>query len=197
MDFHHFQVCHFGNVLDTLRVGSTPDSWSKCFQTHRIHHQVKYWIIGRHYRASLIISVCAAGTDTVSQFQFLEAVASKIPAKWRKVGLSLGISSCVLDGIEKHRRGDCLECFSDVFTCWQQQSTPQSPVNWATLVTVLQSNYVGEEELSDTVRNMFIWHWIVCDYVCKCTNCCVMSFYNLHKIDDTVVRKAIYVNAKR
>ena len=102
-----------------------------------------------------IISVCA-DTETVSQFQFLEAVASKIPAKWRRVGLSLEISSSVLDGIEKHRRGDCLECFSDVYACWQQQSTPQSPANWATLVTVLQSNYVGEEELSDTVRNMFI-----------------------------------------
>ena len=99
------------------------------------------------------VDVCTAGTDTVSQFQFLEAVASKIPAKWRKVGLSLGISSSVLDGIEKHRRGDCLECFSDVFTYWQQQSTPQSPANWATLVTVLRSNYVGEEELSDTIQN--------------------------------------------
>ena len=84
-------------------------------------------------------------------------IASKIPAKWRKVGLSLGISSSVLDGIDQHRRGDCLECFSDVFTCWQQQSTPpQNPANWPTLVTVLRSNYVGEEELSDTIRNTFM-----------------------------------------
>ena len=100
------------------------------------------------------VDVCTAGTDTVSQFQFLEAVAAS--AKWRKVGLSLGISSSVLDGIEKHRRGDPLECFSDVFTYWQQQSTPQSPANWATLVTVLRSNYVGEEELSVTIQNMFM-----------------------------------------
>ena len=51
-----------------------PDSRSKCLQTCRIHHQVKYWrldantsivaailfsghpYIGRHYRASLIIA---------------------------------------------------------------------------------------------------------------------------------------------
>ena len=102
------------------------------------------------------VDVCTAGTDTVSQFQFLEAVASKIPAKWRKVGMSLGISSSVLDGIDQHRRGDPLECFSDVFTYWQQQSTPQSPANWATLVTVLRSNYVGEEVLSDTIQNTFM-----------------------------------------
>ena len=101
-------------------------------------------------------STSNADSDTVSQFQFLEAVASKIPAKWRRVGLSLGISSNDLDGIEKHRRGDCFECFSDVFTYWQQQSTRQNPANWATLVKVLKCNYVGEEELSDAVRNEYI-----------------------------------------
>ena len=94
--------------------------------------------------------------DTVSKFQFLEAVAIKIPNKWRRVGLCLGIGSSILDGIEKHRRGDPLECFSDVFTCWQQQSTPQSPANWATLVTVLRSNYVGEEALSYAIQNTFM-----------------------------------------
>ena len=78
-------------------------------------------------------------------------IASKIPAKWRRVGVSLGISVAVLDGIEKHRRGNPLECFNDVFTLWQQQSTPQSPTNWATLKAVLRSNYVGEEELSDSL----------------------------------------------
>ena len=102
-----------------------------------------------------ILFVCA-GTDTVSLFQFMESVASKIPSKWKRVGVSLGISMGVLDGIDLHRRGDPLECFSDVFTYWQQQSTPQSPANWATLVTVLRSNYVGEEELSDTIQNTFM-----------------------------------------
>ena len=101
------------------------------------------------------VDVCTAGTDTVSRFQFLEAVASEIPAKWRDVGLSLGISSSVLDGIDQHRRGVCRDCFSDVFTYWQQQSTPQSPANWATLVAALRSNYVGEEVLSDTIQNTF------------------------------------------
>ena len=99
-----------------------------------------------------ILFVCA-GTDTVSQFQFMESVASKIPGKWRRVGVSLGISMGVLDGIEKHRLADPIECFSDVFTYWQQQSTPQSPANWTTLVAVLRSNYVGEEELSDTIQD--------------------------------------------
>ena len=102
-----------------------------------------------------ILFVCA-GTDTVSRFQFMEAIASKIPAKWERVGVSLGIDQSQLDAIDLYRRGDPLKCFSDVFTYWQQQSTPQSPANWATLVTVLRSNYVGEEELSYTIQNIFL-----------------------------------------
>ena len=108
------------------------------------------------------VDVCTAGTDTVSRFpvsrfQFMEAVASKIPSKWKRVGVSLEMDQSQLDGIEWHRRGDCLECFSDVFSYWQQQSTPQSPANWATLVTVLRSNYVGEEVLADYIQNTFMY----------------------------------------
>ena len=72
------------------------------------------------------------------------------------MGVSLGMYQSQLDAIDQHRRGDRLECFSDVFTYWQQQSTPQSPANWATLVAVLRSNYVGEEELADTIQNTFM-----------------------------------------
>ena len=95
-------------------------------------------------------------TDTVSRFQFIEAVASKIPTKWRRVGASLGITVDILDSIKRNHRGNLLECFSDVFTYWQQQSTPQSPANWATLVTVLRSNYVGEDALGDYIENTFM-----------------------------------------
>ena len=81
----------------------------------------------------------------------MESVASKIPAKWRRVGVSLGISMGVLNGFDQHRHGDPIACFEDVFTCWQQQSTPQSPADWDTIVTVLRSNYVGENNLSYTI----------------------------------------------
>ena len=91
----------------------------------------------------------------------MESVASKIPAKWRRVGVSLGMSMGALDGIDQYRRGDPLECFSDAFTSWQHHSTPQNTANWGTLATVLRSNYVGEEELSDTIQNL-------CDYYTMC-----------------------------
>ena len=65
--------------------------------------------------------------------------------------MSLGISIGVLDGIDKHRRGDPIDCFADVFTYWKQQPTPQSPTNWDTIKVVLQSNCVGEKDLSDSL----------------------------------------------
>ena len=86
----------------------------------------------------------------------METVASKIPSKWKRVDVSLGIEQSQVDAINMHCCGNPLECFSEVFTCWQQQSTPQNPANWATLVTVLCSSYVGEKELSDTIQNTFM-----------------------------------------
>ena len=69
--------------------------------------------------------------------------------------MSLGISASVLNGIDQYRRGEPDVCFSDVFTYWQNHSTPQSPANWATIVEVLRSNTVGEEALSDNIRKKF------------------------------------------
>ena len=150
-DDHHVSIkVHFFHVACTVSASASATAQSS--STRSPPPTGEHVLSAGVYMLVHNVDVCTA----VSQFQFLEAVASKIPAKWRKVGLSLGISSSVLDGIEKHRRGDCLECFSDVFTYWQQQSTPQSPANWATLVTVLRSNYVGEEELSDTIQNTFM-----------------------------------------
>ena len=97
------------------------------------------------------MSVCA-GSDSISRFQFMESVASKIPAKWRRVGVALGIDAAVLDGFKMHRGGDPLECFSDVFTYWQQHSTPQRPADWSTLADKLRSNYVGEEQLCESIQ---------------------------------------------
>ena len=70
--------------------------------------------------------------------------------------VSLGIDQNQLDAINMDRLADPLECFNDVFTCWQQQSTPQTPANWAALVAVLRSNYIGEDELSDTIQQTFL-----------------------------------------
>ena len=94
--------------------------------------------------------------NAVQWFQFIECVASKIPSKWNKVGAALGLSQSRIDAIDRHRRGEPFECFSDVFKYWQSESTPERPANWATLISVLRSNTVGEEALAEHIQSTLI-----------------------------------------
>ena len=83
-------------------------------------------------------------------------MASKIPSKWKKVGVALGLSKSQIDAIDHHRQKEPFECFSDVFDYWQNESTPERPANWATLISVLRSNTVGEEALADHIQSTLI-----------------------------------------
>ena len=91
------------------------------------------------------VYLCAG--DTVSLFQFMENVAVKIPSKWKRVGVAFGLNQSQIDAIEK-ASFHAIECFSDVFKYWQETSTHKQPANWASLVSVLCSNYVGEKRLA-------------------------------------------------
>ena len=83
-------------------------------------------------------------------------MAAKIPSKWKRVGVALGLNQSQIDSIEKQRLADPIDCYSDVFRLWQQLSTPQQPVSWTTLVTVLRSRTVGEEHLAEFVQQTFV-----------------------------------------
>ena len=86
-------------------------------------------------------------------FQFNELMGSKIPSKWKRVGVALGLSQSRIEAIDNHRRGEPFECFSDVFKYWQSESTPDQPANWACLIKMLRSNTVGEETLAEHIQN--------------------------------------------
>ena len=105
-----------------------------------------------------VLCVCdfAGDSEEVSLFQFMESVASVIPDKWRRVGVALGIRHPQINAINTQHQGDAVNCFESVFHFWQQQSTPQQPVSWTTLVTVLRSHYVGEERLADSIKANFL-----------------------------------------
>ena len=92
----------------------------------------------------------------MSLFQFMESVATVIPDKWKKVGVSLGLCQPQINAIDAQHRGDPLDCFAEVFHLWQQLSTPQQPVSWTTLVTMLRSRTVGEELLANNLQEHFI-----------------------------------------
>ena len=116
------------------------------------------------YFSSILICISLLATcmfvnctgDIVSLLQFTECVASKIPNKWRRVGVALGLSQALIEAIDDHHRGEPFKCFFDVFKYWQNESTSERPANWATLISVLQSNTVGEEALAKDIQRTFI-----------------------------------------
>ena len=88
----------------------------------------------------------------------MNEVAAEIPCKWRGVGLQLGISQGVLDGIAANRLENINNCFSDVFTKWKNQNSLAHPYTWTTVVHVLQNPAVGESRLADTITKKFTVH---------------------------------------
>ena len=124
-------------------------------------------------RQNNVSHVCLCAGDTVSLFQFMENVAIKIhvPSKWKRVGVAFGLGWSQIDAIEKRCLADSSECYSDVFEYWQETFTHKQPANWASLVSVLRSNYVGEERLVEYIQETFMWH-CCCTFVydCWCVN---------------------------
>ena len=86
----------------------------------------------------------------------MESVATVIPDKWKRVGVALGLSQAQINAVEEHRLANPLACFAEVFHLWQQLSTPQQPVSWSTLVTVLNSRTVEEKCLASFLQETFI-----------------------------------------
>ena len=77
-------------------------------------------------------------------------VASKIPAKWRSVGIQLGLSSATLDSIQREnaiKPQACLDSFEQVFSTWEKRGP--NPYTWEVIIGVLRTPAVGEVALAD------------------------------------------------
>ena len=92
-------------------------------------------------------------SDPPTLVAFLENVAVEVPAKWRNVGIALGISPSKLDGFEQQHRGEPMRCFERVFQSWEQKG-PGS-FTWSTLFAVLEKKLIGEEVLAKSLRQKF------------------------------------------
>ena len=98
--------------------------------------------------------VADALSDPPKLVAFLENVAVEMPAKWRSIGLALGISPSNLDGFEQQHRGDPMRCFERVFQSWEQKG-PRS-FTWSTLFAVLEKKLIGEDVLAKSLREKFV-----------------------------------------
>ena len=80
-------------------------------------------------------------------------VASKIPSKWRSVGIQLGLPVSTLDSIQRENAGKphaCLDSFEQVFTTWEKQG--RSSYTWNTMIDALRKPAVGEGALANELE---------------------------------------------
>ena len=80
--------------------------------------------------------------ETEPQLRELDnEIVSKIPAKWREVGIQLGLPASKLDQISIEENNQCQSCFRKVFREWQSQNCHRS---WSIILLALRTHAVGE-----------------------------------------------------
>ena len=77
-------------------------------------------------------------------FDFIENVATVIPAKWRHVGIVLGLSTNTLNGIGD-RCHESQACYEAIFQEWKNG---QEQPRWERIVEVLQTKTVNANSLA-------------------------------------------------
>ena len=83
----------------------------------------------------------------VSLFQFVENVAIKIPSKWIRVGVAFGLNRSQIDANEKRYLAD-----DSVILMCSSTAKRHLLTSRASFVSVLHSNYVGEERLAEYIQ---------------------------------------------
>ena len=82
---------------------------------------------------------------------FLEQVAMKVSAKWRILGLKLGVETHELDEISRQiKDGSGVLCLERVVALWKDKADP--PYTWATVIDALKSHIVGEKSVAQDVE---------------------------------------------
>ena len=108
-DDHHVSIIVYFHVASTVSISSPSSATAQSSSTLSSPPTGEHVLSAGVYMLVHNVDVCTAGTDTVSRFQFMEAVASKIPSKWKRVGVSLGMDQSQLDAINMRRLADPLE----------------------------------------------------------------------------------------
>ena len=75
---------------------------------------------------------------------------SRVETKWMEIGLKLGIKPHILDQLKCNYANDGVKVLIvKVLQQWQKNITP--PFTWATIIQVLNSEFVGEHVLAKTI----------------------------------------------
>lgn len=85
----------------------------------------------------------------------MNLVAAALPAKWKLVGVQLGLSFAKLDEIESYFHGDCIHCFGSMFSEWEKMRHSDFPYCWDVLVNALQTPSIGENKVAEDIKSFF------------------------------------------
>ena len=100
-----------------------------------------------------------AGLDSEPELSdLMNEVATKIPGKWRDVGLQLGLDQGVLEGIALISPENTNHCYANVFIRWKNQNSTTHPYTWSTVVQALKTPAVGERRLADKIMSELSSH---------------------------------------
>ena len=88
-------------------------------------------------------------TSAVTLVDFLNDVAAKIPALWRAVGIQLGLSTEVLDGVGA---SNLTAAYERVFALW---SCPPALRTWDMVIMALRSSAVGQHHLAYSLQQKY------------------------------------------
>ena len=137
---HHCLLCSTSsNMFHTI------GGWWSYFQHMMIVFHINY-----------LIFVVFAG-DRPQLADLMNEIGAVIPAKWRDVGVQLGIAPDVLDGIQcqnAEKPRSCQTSFEQVFNEWRLQGSKTS-YTWTHIIGILRRPAVGENALAETLATKF------------------------------------------
>ena len=97
---------------------------------------------------SVVVCVAFAGFPEPELIHLLEVVGVDLQARWRIVGLTLGLNQSTLDAIQQTYRGSVdseLECMTRVFSTWHDGAT--SEYSWKKLAEAMCSPLLNKQGL--------------------------------------------------
>ena len=105
----------------------------------------------------LITMICIGSSSSVPELKVLmSAVAAKIPAKWRFVGIQLGVPAEALDDIQLQVAGrpdSNIAAFELVLRKWK--SLHPHEYTWSTIISALEAPSVDAMDVAAELRTIY------------------------------------------
>ena len=89
--------------------------------------------------------------------ELMDEVAAKTSAKWRLIGIQLGVHVASLDGIQAQLAGQpdsCIHAFEQMLSKWKSLSPHR--YTWATIIDALEAPSVGAVDVAAELRTKYL-----------------------------------------